>query len=223
MGSLTIEKTNSLYWLGRYIERSYQSMRLFVHAYDHMIDDNDSYYLSICERLGIPFNYYSSREDFITRFAFDPADGYSICANLSRTFDNAIVMRDEISTSCLSYIHMAQAEMDRAARSDAPVFNITRVMDYILAFWGALDDEVDDEITRNTVKVGKRMERLDIFVRFQRTPEELKREGMRLQSRIQKSMVPVSRAALLHVLAELEDEEIDYEQILCRLPGIILL
>ena len=222
MGSLTLEKLNSLYWLGRYIERSYQFMRLYVTAYDHMIDDNDAYYLNICEKFGIP-DTYGSREEFIRRFAFDREDPNSIITALTRTFDNAILMRDEISSGCLSYIHLALAEMDRASRSDAPVFNIQKVEDYILAFWGALDDEVDDEYSRNTVKVGKRMERLDIYVRLERPRTELRREAMRLQGRIEKSIVPVSKAALMHVLADIEDENVDYKGLLRKLPELIRL
>ena len=47
---------------------------------------------------------------------------------------------------------MAIYEMDAAGRSQAPVLHFQKIHDAILAFWGCVDDQIDDENTRNIIK-----------------------------------------------------------------------
>lgn len=79
-------------------------------GYDRMIDADDAYYVKICEQLNIP-DTYGSKENFIQQYAFDKQNLYSIWASVERAYDNAMVMRDEISSNTLSYIHMIQGRM----------------------------------------------------------------------------------------------------------------
>ena len=41
MGTLTLGRSDNLFWLGRYIERAYQSIQLYMNGYDRMIDEDD--------------------------------------------------------------------------------------------------------------------------------------------------------------------------------------
>lgn len=220
MDTVTIERLDNLYWLGRYIERVYQSLHIYMDAYDKLIDTDPEYYKAVCAMLGLP-NVYRSKEDFIYGFGFDTNNPGSILSNLYRAYDNAMVMRDEISTHTLSYIHLAVAELKKAAHSDAPIFGIQRVEDNLLAFWGCLDDEVDEESTRNAVKVGKRIERLDMFLRQRKPREELAREIDRLAHRITTTTLIYSKAALMHTAAMIEEDPIDYEALLEKIPQIV--
>ncbi len=215
MGTVTLAKLDNLYWLGRYIERVYQLISMYMDGYDRMIDDDGEYYFKICGALGIP-NEYASAEDFTTRFAFDENNAYSIISNARRAYDNAMVIRDEISTKTLAYIHLAISRLNEAKISDSPIFSLQQVLDNILAFWGCLDDEVDDESTRNAVKAGKRIERLDLYLRTKKPRAELRREVDRLTHRIGTTNLKYNRAALMHVAAMIEDEPIDYGAILTK-------
>ena len=38
MGTVTLGKLDSLYWMGRYIERVYQSISMYKETYDKLID-----------------------------------------------------------------------------------------------------------------------------------------------------------------------------------------
>ena len=38
MGIISMEKVDHLYWLGRYTERVYTTLRVFFHIYDKMIE-----------------------------------------------------------------------------------------------------------------------------------------------------------------------------------------
>jgi len=216
MGNVTIERMDNLFWLGRYIERVYQMSKDFAHMYDILIDGDDRELYAICEKLGIA-GKYTDRDSFLAGF-FDPNESYSIIWNLTRAFDNAVVMRDEISTAALSYIHLSQSVLRKAASSEAPLYEMQKLEDYILAFWGALDENVDSEETRAIVKCGKRLERLDFYTRFNHPQDELRREMQRLMNRLAKTSMPYNRSALMHAAATIEDDEIDYKELL----GLIL-
>ncbi|MCD7803222.1 MAG: alpha-E domain-containing protein [Clostridiales bacterium] len=56
MGIKSIEVTDRLYWLGRYSERVYTSLRLFAKSYDDMLDKGDTYG-ELCRSLEIPNIY----------------------------------------------------------------------------------------------------------------------------------------------------------------------
>ena len=212
MGTVTLGKLDNLYWLGRYIERVYQSIHMYKSAYDQLIDQDDGIYKEECERMGIP-DTFASADDFAWGIAFDTENPLSILSNLYRAYDNAMIMRDEISSETLAYIHLALAEMKRGKVSEAPLMELQNVEDLILAFWGCLDDKVDDESVRNTVKAGRRIERLDILLRRDADRKDLSREMRRLTSRINTMELPYNRVALLYAAAMVEDENAEYEDI----------
>ena len=138
---------------------------------------------SVCRFLEIP-DIYTDKEDFISRYAFDPANPDSIYANLQRAYDNAIELREEIGSETLSFIQMAIYEMNSAKLSAAPLLYFQKITDAILAFWGCVDDQIDDENTRNIIKIGKRVERLDLYARLGKDRVSLLREVNRLAGRI---------------------------------------
>lgn len=135
MGIISVEHTDRLYWLGRYSERVYTTIRMFAQCYDTMIDDIEEEYDRFCHNLDIP-NIYQSGEDFIERYCFDESDPNSIYSNLLRAYDNAIVLREEIGSETLSYIQLAIYEMQKAHQSQAPLIELQKVTDNIVAFWG---------------------------------------------------------------------------------------
>lgn len=220
MDTLTIARLDNLFWLGRYVERVYQTIRSYMTGYDKMIDSNENCYHAICVTLGIP-DTYSSKEDFITRFGFDSQDSFSIVSNANRAYDNAMLIRDEISTDTLAYIHLAISDLQKAKNDSSPMIFMQKVLDDILAFWGCLDDEVYEGNIRNTVKVGKRIERLDLYTRLKKSKEELQREFERLHHRIKTSSLKYNKAALMHVAALVEEDSINYNEILSQVSRII--
>lgn len=152
MGIISVENTDRLYWLGRYSERVYTTIRLFAASYDDMIDTYLNSYQDFCKRLDIP-NIYTSGEDFIQRYCFDDNDTNSIYSNLMRAYDNGITLRESIGSEALSYIQLAVYEMNKARISHSPLIELQKVMDNLLAFWGNADDNIDSENIRNIIKV----------------------------------------------------------------------
>ena len=61
---------------------------------------------------------------------------------------------------------------------------LQRVADYQLAFWGSADDYVESEESRNLMKCGKYVERLDMYLRFGMAGEQLDKEFSKLLNRL---------------------------------------
>ncbi len=220
MGIISIENTDRLYWLGRYSERVYTTLRIFFDRYDSMIDLADDEYKDYCKRQEIP-DIYSSSDDFAERYCFDEEDGNSIISNLTRAYDNAIELREEIGSMALSYIQLAVYAMNDAKKSIAPLMELQQTRDNIVAFWGIVDDSVDDEHVRSIIKFGKRIERIDILSRMHMSPEELRRQVMRLNSRIPLTGLAYNRRRLAHINYLVEEEEIDYANLVEEVEALL--
>ena len=54
MGIISVEQTDRLYWLGRYSERVYTTLKLFADSFDQMIDAQEGAYDGFCKKLEIP-------------------------------------------------------------------------------------------------------------------------------------------------------------------------
>ncbi len=185
MGIISIEQSDRLYWLGRYTERVYTTLRFFSESFDSMIDEIGDSYPEYCKKLDIP-NIYKDKEDFLKHYPFDEENPDSIISALNRAYDNAIVLRESIGSETLSYIQLAIYDMNHAAVSEAPLIEIQKVIDNILTFWGIVDDSIDSEQIRNIIKSGKRIERVDLFARLGMRRTELIREVNRMVSSIKK-------------------------------------
>ncbi len=209
MAILSVEHSDQLYWLGRYTERVYTTIKVFADQFDSMIDLKTEEYADFCKRQDIP-NIYTSKEDFSKRYCFDEEDPNSIYSNLIRAYDNAIVLREEIGSETLAYIQLAVYAMNKAKVSEAPLIQLQRVVDNIVAFWGMADDYIDSERVRSIIKLGKRVERLDLYARIRMKPEELKREMKRLNLRIDQSGMKYNTAKLAHLNYLVEVKPIEY-------------
>lgn len=220
MGIISLEQTDGLYWLGRYSERVYTTIRLYSRSYDRMLDENAGGYEEFCRDLDIP-NIYQSSEDFKTRYPFDKEDPNSIMSNLLRAYDNAIVLRDTIGSETLSYIQLAIYEMNKAEKSQAPLIEMQKVMDNILAFWGIADDIMEDENSRNIIKVGKRVERIDLYGRLHQPRENLVREVSRLAGRIGRCNIHYNESVILNLLELVQAPELDYYSIVYEIERIL--
>lgn len=212
MGVKSIEVTNRLFWLGRYSERVYTTLQLFAKRYDQMLDQEDTYG-EFCQSLEIP-NIYPTAQNFLRRYPFDESDPNSIASNLLRAYDNGIELRQEIGTEELSYIQLAVYGMNKARNSPSPMLEFQNIADNILAFWGIIDDQVEDENTRNIIKVGKRVERIDLYARLRVPRADMVREIRRLLGRIDRCTVcyHANRRSELTRLAEAE--RLDYAAII---------
>ena len=183
MGIISIEKADHLYWLGRYTERVYTTLRVFFHIYDHMIEQPEGIYAKYCKRLNIP-DVYTSNKQFAQAYLFDEDNPDSVVSNMKRAYDNAVVLREELSSNVLSYVQLALDTFQACKKTTAPLLELQQAIDYLLAFWGCADDYVDQEDCRNILKCGKYVERLDLFIRLDYHREDLEKEFRKLTNRL---------------------------------------
>ena len=186
MGIISVEQVDHLYWLGRYTERVYTTLKIYSESFDRMIDESEDSYQKYCDSLDIP-NIYESKEDFLKRYPFDISVPDSIISNLNRAYDNAIVLRETIGSEALSYIQLSIYAMNNASVSDAPLIDLQQIMDDLLSFWGLVDDQIDSDQIRNIIKAGKRIERIDLYARLEVEKPRLVREVRRMIPRVLRS------------------------------------
>ena len=220
MDIISVEQANCLYWLGRYTERVYTTIRIYFERFDRMIDENQDSYEQFCQMIDIP-NIYTSREDFLKRYPFDTDNPDSIISNMYRAYDNGIVLREKITTEALSYIQLAVYELKKAAVSRSPLIEMQHVLDYLLAFWGTIDDRIDSEHIRNVIKAGKRIERIDLYARLGLDAKEILREVHRMKPRVERSGLSYEKEKLEQLEALVLEDEIDYYKIVFLVENIL--
>lgn len=219
MGIISVEQADRLYWLGRYTERVYTTLRMFSKSFDILIDGIADIYVEFCKSIDIP-NIYADKADFVKRYPFDAEISDSIISNLNRAYDNAIVLRESIGSECLAYIQMAIYEMNKAVKSKSPLIELQKVSDNLLAFYGIADDQIDSEKIRNIIKAGKRIERIDMYARLGVSKNELAREIHRMIPRVEKCGLEYDSEKLKNIERLVEEEKIDYYKIVAEVESI---
>ena len=220
MGIISVEQADHLFWLGRYTERVYTTLRFYFQRFDSMIDETVDSYQTFCESIDIP-NIYLSKEDFLRRYPFDADNPDSIISNLNRAYDNAIVLRESIGSETLSYIQLAIYDMNKAAVSKSPLIELQYLLDHILSFWGIADDQIDSEQVRNMIKAGKRVERIDMYARLKVSREELIREVCRMIPRVERSGLVYDKVKLGQMKSLVENPDLDYYKIVSNVEAIV--
>ncbi len=220
MGIISVEQVDHLYWLGRYTERVYTTLKIYSESFDRMIDESEDSYQKYCDSLDIP-NIYESKEDFLKRYPFDISVPDSIISNLNRAYDNAIVLRETIGSEALSYIQLSIYAMNNASVSDAPLIDLQQIMDDLLSFWGLVDDQIDSDQIRNIIKAGKRIERIDLYARLEVEKPRLVREVRRMIPRVLRSGMKYDDMSLSRVSTLINDVNLDYERIITNVEKII--
>ena len=111
--------------------------------------------------------------------------------------------------------------MNRAKASDSPLLDLQKVIDNILAFWGMIDDAINEENIRNTIKIGKRLERINLYARLQVPKEEMLREINRFLSKLDASDLIYNQERLEFIAQAIKNENLNYPIILENIEQIL--
>ncbi len=223
MGVISLDRADSLFWLGRYTERVFTTVKEFFDYYDRMIDQNEDAYKRFCMKLSIP-DVYGNHENFVKDYILDEENPDSIISNMKRAYDNAIVSRDDVSTESMAYLELCLQAIRREKGSPAPVFELQSVVDDIYAFWGSIDDCVLDEENRNIIKCGRYVERMDLYLRLNHSYEEISKEFAKFSNRLERVRIGYDHDKF-QLLGDMMSREEDYQdlrmQMLETLQGIL--
>lgn len=178
-------KANRLYWMARYAERVYLALHLLRKHYDLMIDEDSNAYKDFCTKMGIE-NRYVSGENFIHSYLYDNSNPDSIINMLERVNDNAILLREEITSETLSYIQMSISSMKSSQSDSKQLFELQTITDNMLAFWGSVDERILKTEIRRTVKFGKFVESADLHIRFNYPFDRIESINVRLLESLDK-------------------------------------
>ena len=164
---LSPSKANSLYWLGRYTERVYLELHLLRLCFDKMIDGDPKEYGRYLATIG-GVSQYPDQASVINGLVHDYSNPVSVISSVERCNDNAVLLRDEIKSPTLGYIQMPLELLRQNAKNgiEPNVDELQTLTDWMLAFWGSIEERVYDDRVRTILKIGKLIEHIDMNVRF---------------------------------------------------------
>lgn len=194
-GTISLEKADHLLWLGRYVERSFTTLRFILTTYDRALDSVDGNWKGQLEELGFD-EETETPADFFRGCLFDPTWPASVAHSMNAAYDNAVRLRDVLGSDAISYVQMAVNALEYAKDSDAPLLDLQLIEDNIMAFKGCVDDFVGSDAARNLIKCGISVERIDLYARLSYNLARVRQEVHRLASRVNRTGAPYSQPAL---------------------------
>lgn len=224
MDIIALNKVDNLIWLGRYSERVYSTIKEFFISYDKMLE-HPNFYIKYCNDFKIP-NIYSDTEDFVKRYIKDTNDPNSIISNLYRAYDNCVILRNEIGTQTISYLELAVNDLTSLKDFDSCIIDLQNILDHILAFWASLDDEIENYEIRNIIKLGRRLERLDMYLYLHKDMHELVKACDMLEHRLDYSHIPYNKEAFIELQSMLKNpntnqDNLDYNKAISLTESLI--
>ncbi len=217
MGTISIEHSDRLYWLGRYTERFFITLRSLDRLYDQMIDDKYGY-REYLVNFGLTDSYTDSL-DFIRSFLYDENNPNSAAYCLERAYDNGIVLREEISSKTLSFLQMAKDTLTKSQDKPNVRLSLLPLKDILYSFWGSINEHIYDDEIRNIIYIGKTLERLDLYMRMRFPYATVEKEFIRLCKnlhRVPKDTPFRYNTKYLSVLVETLGTKEDYEKDTCK-------
>ncbi len=186
MGTVTLNKNNRLFWLGRYAERLCQGVANVRAMQDQLIDGDAADAAHYCRCLGVDIAF-TTAEEFCQRYCFDRTLSASLASTADAMLGNGMVLRELLGSQTLSYLQMAVSALDAAEKSRSSGVELQWVIDDIMAFRGSYADAIASEEVRNTIKSGASVERVSTLIRCGTTDESLRNELHKLMNRLYKT------------------------------------
>ncbi|MCQ2189960.1 MAG: alpha-E domain-containing protein [Paludibacteraceae bacterium] len=164
--TISTAKADKLFWLGRYAERTYLNLHLLRAYYDKMIDGDSETYEEYCNNLSLDADF-KSPSNFVKSFLYDKQNPFSISAELEFANDNAMVLREEITSETLGYIQMSIAQISSLAKTnETNITHLQPITDNLLSMWGSIEERVLNDYALAILMAGKLIEQIDIRIRF---------------------------------------------------------
>lgn len=163
---ISATKANRLYWLGRYEARVYLTLHLLNKCYDKMIDGEPEEYLTFWQKLDAGGNY-KTNDEFTFGMLYDEQNTSSVISAQRFAMDNAMMLREDIMSESLSYLEMSVALMRKNKQGGKAIMaDFQQVIDWSLAFWGSVEQRLQNRKAMCIMMVGRNIENIDMLLRF---------------------------------------------------------
>jgi len=165
----------SLYWIGRYVERADDTARI-VDAYVHRVledpfNDEDAVCRSLFAILGLeqPDPGRVGIDQVLEQLVYDTANPSSIAGALTAAHDNARRAREAISSEmwvCLNAAHHELPTRQRTAQRVGPSTFLGFVRERAALFSGLADATISHDDGWQFLVLGRSLERIDMCARL---------------------------------------------------------
>ena len=122
----------------------------------------------------------------------------------------------------MAYIQLAIDDVKTAEKSNAPIADLMLAIDHILAFWGCVNDIIDDEQIRNIIKLGKGIERVDLYLSLDNSVYDIKKAYKRMKGFLMKSKLRYDESIINTIDSMMKDSELNYSNVKNLLRNLIL-
>lgn len=225
MSSISPAKANHLFWLGRYAERLFAQLHFLRRYYDLCLDEGREDALQIyCRKLSL-VSCPADRETFLYQHLFENTPG-SLLYCLECLNDNSIVLREELTTASISYVNLCMATLNHCRhKHDINIVRLQPVTDYILAFWGSVFQHVTNIATLDMLFIGKHVEYIDMYSRFDYPFPRISAEWESLDHRfghLEDMVNGRCRNRLREIFSDGHDYEKNIPDVLCSLNSLVM-
>ena len=154
----------TLYWIGRYIERADDTARLLDVSVHRMLDEPETC-RSICATLGILEPEPLSATLMIHRLAYDLDEPASIAASVRSARDSARGVREVISSEAWECLNVTWHQLRRLP-TVAPHGYLSFVRERAALFFGLADATMSRDDCWRFIVLGRSLERVDMTTRL---------------------------------------------------------
>ncbi|WP_062521193.1 alpha-E domain-containing protein [Demequina silvatica] len=160
----------SLFWIGRYVERADNTARLLdVHLNVLLEDpwvDEPSANASLLSVMNCDYETPVSRRDVLATLAFDPDRASSIAWTLGAARENARRAREVISTEVWESLNTTRNQLPRWTASARPHEYFVWVRERAAVVWGLHSATTSRDDAWHFMELGRSLERADMIARL---------------------------------------------------------
>lgn len=159
------QTAESLYWMGRYIQRAESMTRLIIALFDKIIDENFNEAKDLYEKLGIALHYTSSQA-FLRKSVFE-LDFISLLYVINTARENAILTRSHLPNRMFSCINALYLKYQAAKEEPTvSIYWLESTLQELDAIWGNLELSLVESKEAPLIELGKVVERMDLSIRL---------------------------------------------------------
>lgn len=164
MDYLSVRTADSLYWMGRYLQRFETTAKESIRSFDLIIDINPYEGKELFERLG-SFIEYNKTKDFFTKAVFS-VENANLAYLIQQARENAITSRDTLDDDAFSSVNTIYNALCLTPPSEATPKYIESLIRELDRFWGLLLSRLVKRKSHTFIQFGQTVEIIDLKLRL---------------------------------------------------------